>query len=236
MKHARDAPGIGGLEPLDLPVAAGEQQDCWTLCRNRILCGTSRAASLAGRSGGRVLVRLAHKKLVRYFVHECLLRAVIRERNRTASALQKTKYLPVPTPVAFQKSGEALRWTICQHSTFPLISIRPPPVRWSRMNRTLIIGATSTVGRQVLSQLAATGAQVRALTRNPDAARLPPQVEVVRGDLTLPGRQVPTMVFRGLLADNVARLPQNVSYYPSRLSLRRCARNCGQPAYGSRSF
>jgi len=54
------------------------------------------------------------------------------------------------------------------------------------MNRTLIVGATGTVGRQVLSQLSATGAQVRALTRNPDAARLPLQVEVVRGDLTLP--------------------------------------------------
>jgi NAD(P)-dependent dehydrogenase (short-subunit alcohol dehydrogenase family) len=54
------------------------------------------------------------------------------------------------------------------------------------MNRILIIGATGNVGRQVLSQLPATGVQVRALTRNPDAARLPPQVEVVRGDLTLP--------------------------------------------------
>lgn len=54
------------------------------------------------------------------------------------------------------------------------------------MNRILIIGATGTVGRQVLSQLIAVGAQVRALARNPDAACLPPQVEVVRGDLTLP--------------------------------------------------
>jgi len=54
------------------------------------------------------------------------------------------------------------------------------------MNRILIIGATSDVGRQVLSQLPATGVQVRALTRNPDAAGLPPQVEAVRGDLTLP--------------------------------------------------
>jgi uncharacterized protein YbjT (DUF2867 family) len=33
--------------------------------------------------------------------------------------------------------------------------------------------------------LATTGAQVRALARNPGAARLPSQVEVVRGDLTL---------------------------------------------------
>jgi uncharacterized protein YbjT (DUF2867 family) len=54
------------------------------------------------------------------------------------------------------------------------------------MNRTLIVGATGIVGGQVLSQLAATGASVRAMTRNPDAAHLPPQVEVVRGDLTVP--------------------------------------------------
>jgi uncharacterized protein YbjT (DUF2867 family) len=54
------------------------------------------------------------------------------------------------------------------------------------MNPILVIGGTGTVGRQVLSRLAATGAQVRALVRNPGVARLPPQVEVVRGDLTLP--------------------------------------------------
>jgi uncharacterized protein YbjT (DUF2867 family) len=54
------------------------------------------------------------------------------------------------------------------------------------MNRILVIGGTGTVGRQVLSRLTATGAQVRALVRNPGAARLPPQVEAVRGDLTLP--------------------------------------------------
>src|SRR6185437_4048201 len=54
------------------------------------------------------------------------------------------------------------------------------------MNRTLVIGATGNVGGQVLSQLTATGVQVRALARNPAATRLPPQVEVVRGDLTLP--------------------------------------------------
>jgi uncharacterized protein YbjT (DUF2867 family) len=54
------------------------------------------------------------------------------------------------------------------------------------MNHILVIGGTGTVGRQVLSRLATTGAQVRALVRNPDAARLPPQVEVVRGDLILP--------------------------------------------------
>lgn len=35
-------------------------------------------------------------------------------------------------------------------------------------------------------QLPATGLQVRALVRNPDVAALPPHVEVLRGDLTLP--------------------------------------------------
>ena len=54
------------------------------------------------------------------------------------------------------------------------------------MNRILVIGATGNVGRQVLSQLPATGVRVRALARNPDTAGLPPHVEVVRGDLTLP--------------------------------------------------
>ena len=54
------------------------------------------------------------------------------------------------------------------------------------MNHILVIGGTGTVGGQVLSRLAAAGAQVRAMARNPAAARLPPQAEVVRGDLTLP--------------------------------------------------
>jgi len=54
------------------------------------------------------------------------------------------------------------------------------------MKRILVIGATGTVGRPVVSQLLAAGASVRALTRDPDAAGLPPGVEVVRGDLTVP--------------------------------------------------
>jgi uncharacterized protein YbjT (DUF2867 family) len=54
------------------------------------------------------------------------------------------------------------------------------------VNRILVIGATGRVGRQVLSQLPATGVQVRALARNPHKAGLPPHVDVVRGDLTLP--------------------------------------------------
>ena len=54
------------------------------------------------------------------------------------------------------------------------------------MHRILIIGATGRVGRQLLAQLPATGVRVRALARNPHTAGLPPHVDVVRGDLTLP--------------------------------------------------
>jgi uncharacterized protein YbjT (DUF2867 family) len=54
------------------------------------------------------------------------------------------------------------------------------------VNPILIIGATGNIGGQVVSQLLAAGVEVRALVRNPHAARLPPQVEVAPGDLTAP--------------------------------------------------
>ena len=53
------------------------------------------------------------------------------------------------------------------------------------MNHILVIAGAGNVGRQVVSRLAASGAQVRAIARNPGAARFAPQVGVVRGDLTL---------------------------------------------------
>lgn len=47
----------------------------------------------------------------------------------------------------------------------------------------LVTGATGTVGRNVVEQLAARGAPVRALVRTPEKARFPAGVEVARGDL-----------------------------------------------------
>jgi uncharacterized protein YbjT (DUF2867 family) len=51
------------------------------------------------------------------------------------------------------------------------------------VKRILVTGATGHIGRQVVDQLRGTGCQIRALTRNPESADLPPEVEVVRGDL-----------------------------------------------------
>ncbi|MEU6645714.1 NAD(P)H-binding protein [Saccharomonospora sp. NPDC046836] len=50
--------------------------------------------------------------------------------------------------------------------------------------RVLVTGATGTVGRPLVNQLASAGVSVRALTRNPVKASLPDGVEVVGGDLT----------------------------------------------------
>ncbi|RLK53983.1 NAD(P)H-binding protein [Actinokineospora cianjurensis] len=62
----------------------------------------------------------------------------------------------------------------------------------------LVTGATGTVGRLVVDQLIAAGHAVRALTRDPARARLPAAVEVVGGDLALPGTVEPAL--RGVSA------------------------------------
>lgn len=53
-------------------------------------------------------------------------------------------------------------------------------------NVILVTGATGKVGREVVALLLSGGARVRALVRNPEAAGLPREVEVVRGDLAVP--------------------------------------------------
>ncbi|HEY0453798.1 SDR family oxidoreductase [Actinophytocola sp.] len=50
----------------------------------------------------------------------------------------------------------------------------------------LVTGATGQVGRHVVTQLAAAGEHVRAMTRDPARAVVPAGVEVVRGDLLEP--------------------------------------------------
>jgi uncharacterized protein YbjT (DUF2867 family) len=59
-----------------------------------------------------------------------------------------------------------------------MTATRVPPV--------LVTGATGRVGRAVVDLLVDAGVPVRALTHRPEAAALPPDVEVVTGDLTVP--------------------------------------------------
>ncbi|MFE5285836.1 SDR family oxidoreductase [Nocardia sp. NPDC056611] len=55
------------------------------------------------------------------------------------------------------------------------------------MNSVLVVGGTGKVGRKVVADLTVAGVRTRALVRDPAAAGLPPEVEVVRGDLAEPG-------------------------------------------------
>lgn len=50
----------------------------------------------------------------------------------------------------------------------------------------LVTGATGKVGRNVVGELLRAGARVRAVSRSPERAGLPAEVEVVRGDLAAP--------------------------------------------------
>lgn len=61
------------------------------------------------------------------------------------------------------------------------------------MEKILVTGATGNVGRHVVTQLAEAGLDVRALVRDPERARLPERVEVVRGDLMAPETVEPAL-------------------------------------------
>ena len=55
----------------------------------------------------------------------------------------------------------------------------------------LVTGATGTIGRPLIDQLDAESVEVRAVTRNPPAAGLPADVEVVAGDPSRPDTIAP---------------------------------------------
>jgi uncharacterized protein YbjT (DUF2867 family) len=55
----------------------------------------------------------------------------------------------------------------------------------------LVTGATGTIGRPLIDLLAGEGAEVLAVTRNPQAAGLPADVEVVEGDPSRPDAIAP---------------------------------------------
>jgi len=59
-------------------------------------------------------------------------------------------------------------------------------IAWFVVSRILVVGATGHLGRPLVSLLLEAGAEVRAMTRNPDSAHLPSEAELVRGDLSAP--------------------------------------------------
>jgi uncharacterized protein YbjT (DUF2867 family) len=56
-----------------------------------------------------------------------------------------------------------------------------------RSNSVLVVGATGSIGRLVVEESIRQGYATRALVRNPEKARrLPPEADIVVGDVTQP--------------------------------------------------
>ncbi|MGW1344282.1 SDR family oxidoreductase [Kribbella sp. NPDC002412] len=91
----------------------------------------------------------------------------------------------------------------------------------------LVTGATGRVGRHVVAGLRAAGVHVRALVRTPEAANLPPDVELVQGDIYDPsavrraatGADAAFLLWPSYSADGaepiVAELPPRVAFLSS---------------------
>jgi uncharacterized protein YbjT (DUF2867 family) len=98
----------------------------------------------------------------------------------------------------------------------------------------LVTGATGHIGRHVVEQLLAAGADVRALTRNPATAALPPAVEIVAGDLARPDTVAPALdgadrLYLFPVPDTAAR----VTELARRSGIRRIVvHSCGSAAHG----
>ena len=57
---------------------------------------------------------------------------------------------------------------------------------YASMKRVLVTGATGQIGSEVVSHLRGTACRIRAMSRDPRSANMPPDVEIVRGDLSAP--------------------------------------------------
>lgn len=92
----------------------------------------------------------------------------------------------------------------------------------------LVTGATGSIGRRVVDELVRADAKVRALTRRPASAVLPPGVEVVGGDFTAPASLDEALDGAGTVflvwtastvtaPDVIARLASHASLHPRRV-------------------
>src|SRR4051812_10283672 len=103
------------------------------------------------------------------------------ERTDSAATAARSSSVRVPPAAVGSSPGR----TSASRATTSSGSSHLPIVRCSA-GRTVVVmilvtGATGTIGSEVVRQLVARGEKVRALTRDPERAELPPGVEVVRG-------------------------------------------------------
>lgn len=73
----------------------------------------------------------------------------------------------------------------------------------------LVLGATGTIGSEVVKQLVEAGQSVRALVRDPAKAKLPSAVEIVVADLSKPETLGPA--FAGVAKAFVASNGQDIA-------------------------
>ena len=95
------------------------------------------------------------------------------------------------------------------------------------MKRILVTGATGNVGREVVKQLGACGCPVRAMSRNPQSAGLPSDVEVVGADPT-----APETLDAALQGIDAVLLVWMAGLAPAAAALERIARHAGRNVVG----
>jgi uncharacterized protein YbjT (DUF2867 family) len=87
----------------------------------------------------------------------------------------------------------------------------------------LVTGSTGTVGAQIVKRLAASGAEIRALTRSPETAKLPAGVTPVAGELQDPQAMRAALAGISTLFLLVPNVPDELTQVLNTLGLARTA-------------
>ena len=75
------------------------------------------------------------------------------------------------------------------------------------MARIAVLGGTGFLGRHAISRLLTDGHQVRAIVRSPRGADLPADVEIVPGDVTVPGTLPAALAGTEAVLGQLSQLP-----------------------------